>query len=606
MKSLKQFLHRFEDSVASVALLVMVLLPMLEALLRSTFGFGIPASTPIVQHLTLWVAFLGAALAAREDRMLAIGTAQFVPEGRPREITKIFTSFVSAAICALLCKAGIDLVLVESQADTTIGAGIPVWVTQLVLPIAFGVIALRLAWHASDRWVGRAVAASGIILGLLIAFQGDLLAGGPRWPWVLVLVVAGLLGTPIFAVLGGAAALLLMVDFGVAATVPAEAYSLNVSQYLPAIPLFTLAGFLLAEGKAPERLFGVFRAVVGWCPGGTAIVTVAVCAFFTAFTGGSGVTILALGGLLLPSLLKEGYSEKFSLGMLTGAGSLGLMFPPALPLILFGVVAEVPIDNLFLGGILPGIVMVALLGLWGFREGIVNQVPRTPFSLREVGRTVWRGKYELLVPAVALGAIFSGRATIVESAALTALYALVVQVFVHRDLKITRDLPRVFQKCIVLLGGILIILGVAKGLSYYLVDAMIPGMLVDWAQAHIDSPIVFLLALNVFLLLVGCLMDIFSATMVVVPLVLPLSAAFGVHPVHLGIIFVANLELGYLTPPVGLNLFISSYRFDRPLLEIYRAVVPMLLILAFGVLLITYIPVLTLGILSLLGRAGPG
>jgi C4-dicarboxylate transporter DctM subunit len=243
-----------------------------------------------------------------------------------------------------------------------------------------------------------------------------------------------------------------------------------------------------------------------------------------------------------------------------------------------------------------------MLGLWGFREGIVGRIPRTRFSVAEVGRQVWRAKFELLVPVVAVGAIFSGRATIVESAALTALYALVVQVFVHRDLKITRDLPRVIQKCVVLLGGILIILGVAKGLSYYLVDAMIPSLLVDWALAHIDSPLVFLLALNIFLLLVGCLMDIFSATMVVVPLILPLSVAFGIDPVHLGIIFIANMELGYLTPPVGLNLFLSSYRFERPLLQVYRSVLPMLAILAGGVLLITYFPWLTLGILRLLGR----
>jgi C4-dicarboxylate transporter DctM subunit len=606
MGSLKQVLHRFEDSLAGAALLVMAVLPITEALLRSTLGFGIPASTPIVQHLTLWVAFLGAALAAREDRMLAIGTAQLVPEGRPREITRIGTSFVAASISALLCMASIELVLVERQAGMTIGAGIQVWVTQLVLPFAFGMIALRLAWHASDRWGGRAVAGTGILVGFLIGLLSDAIAGGPRWPWVLLLVAAGLLGTPIFAVLGGAAALLLILDFGVAATVPAEAYSLNVSQYLPAIPLFTLTGFLLAEGKASERLFGVFRAVLGWCPGGTAVVTVAVCAFFTAFTGGSGVTILALGGLLLPSLLKEGYRENFSLGMLTASGSLGLLFPPALPLILYGVVAEVPIDNLFIGGIVPGILMVAMLGLWGLREGIVDRIPRERFSLPELGRAAWHGKFELAVPAVALGAIFSGRATIVEAAALTALYALVVQVLIHRDLKLTRDLPGVFQKCIVLLGGILIILGVAKGLSYYLVDAMIPGQLVDWAQTHIDSPIVFLLALNVFLLLVGCLMDIFSATMVVVPLILPLGAAFGIHPVHLGIIFIANLELGYLTPPVGLNLFISSYRFDRPLLQVYRAVVPMLLILAVGVLLITYVPSLTMGLLNLIGRGGSG
>ena len=548
------------------------------------------------------MAFLGAGLAARENKLLALGTTSVLPAGRWRDATRVFTSTVAVAVTVVLAKASVDLVRVEREAATTIGAGIPTWVTQLVLPVAFVVLACRLAWGASARWPGRILAAGGAVAGLLLELHPTLLEGAPVWPGLAVLLLATALGMPIFAALGGAAVLLLRINYGVSASVPAETYSLTVSQYLPAIPLFTLTGFLLAEGRASERLLGVFRALFGWFPGGTAVVAVAVCAFFTAFSGGSGVTILALGGLLLPALLKEGFREDFSLGMLTAGGSLGLLFPPALPLILYGVVAEVPIEDLFLGGIVPGVLLVLLLSAWGVREGLVRSVPRTPFQWNKAARAVWAGKFELLIPVVALGALFSGYATIVESAAVTALYTLAVQVAAHREISIVRDLPGVLRRCTVLLGGVLIILGVAKGLSYYLVDAMIPELLVDWAREAIESPIVFLLALNLFLLLVGCLMDIFSATIVVVPLIVPLGAAFGVDPIHLGIIFIANLELGYLTPPVGLNLFIASYRFERPLMQIYRSVVPMLLIRAAGVLLVTYAPWLTLGLLRALGR----
>jgi tripartite ATP-independent transporter DctM subunit len=372
---------------------------------------------------------------------------------------------------------------------------------------------------------------------------------------------------------------------------------------LPAIPLFTLTGFLLAEGRSSERLLEVFRAWFGWIPGGTAVVTVLVCAFFTAFTGGSGVTILALGGLLYPALVKEKYGEEFSLGTLTAAGSLGLLFPPALPLILYGVVAEVPIEDLFLGGIVPGFVLVGLMTVWGVHRGVVSGAVRTTFHWKRALRSLWTGKYELAVPAIAVGTMFSGWATLVEASAVTALYALIVQVFVHRDLTIRGDLLRVLRNCTVLLGGVLIILGVAKGLTNYLVDAMIPAQLLAWVEAHVESRLVFLLALNLFLLLVGCLMDIFSAIVVVVPLIEPIGEAFDIHPVHLGIIFVANLELGYLTPPVGLNLFLASYRFEKPLLMVYRAAVPALLILGLGVLMITYVEGFTLGLLRLLGRA---
>jgi len=418
----------------------------------------------------------------------------------------------------------------------------------------------------------------------------------------LLVLAATLLGGPIFAALGGIAALLFMSEGVPPVAVLIETYSLSVNPTLAAIPLFTLVGFFLAEGQASSRLLNLFHAAVGWVPGGTAVVCAFVCGFFTVFTGGSGVTILALGALLFQVLQQDRYRDRFSLGLLTASGSLGLLLPPALPLILYGIVASVPIEDLFIGGIIPGLLLVSLVAAWGVREGLRSRVERRPFDARALLEALWGAKWEVFLPVLVLFVIFRGIATLVEAAALAALYAFVIQCFVHRDVSLGTDLARVFRQCLVLIGGVLLILGMAMGFSSYMVDAMIPARALEWVQSHIDSRIVFLLCLNIFLLLVGAVMDIFSATVVIVPLIVPLGLAFGVHPIHLGIIFVANLELGYLTPPVGLNLFLASYRFERPLLELYRAAVPFLLILGVGVLLITYIPLLTTGLLTLFGR----
>lgn len=594
-------LDRAEGIFASLTLAAIVLLLPSEMVARF-FDTAVPGALPIVQHLTLWVAFLGAALAASEGKMLALATATFLPEGRWRHGAQVFAALVAAAVTALLGRAGYELLLVEKEFGDTVALGIPVWVTLIVLPLAFALIALRLVWRASPAWAGRAVAAAGIAFGLWLGSHPEMVEFRSPWPGLGLIVLAMFVGAPIFAVLGGAAVVLFMAEGVPIGAVPVETYRLAVSPTLPAIPLFTLTGFLLAEGKSSDRLIGVFRAFCGWIPGGTAIVTAVVCAFFTIFTGGSGVTILALGGLLFQALSADGYRERFSLGLLTASGSLGLLLPPALPLILYGIVAEVPIPDLFLGGIIPGLLLVALIAAWGMREGIVTGAGRTAFDRATALRALWVAKWELLLPVFLLVAILGGFATVVEAAALSALYALVVQRFVHHDLTLRGDLPRVFRDCVVLVGGVLIILSVAMGLTNYMVDAQVPDQLVEWVQSRVDSPLTFLLVLNVFLLLVGCLMDIFSAIVVVVPLIVPLGVAFGIDPIHLGIIFVANLELGYLTPPVGLNLFLASYRFERPLLAIYRAAVPMLIILAIGVLLITYVPWLTTGIFSLLGR----
>ena len=581
----------------------MAVLPLLEIAWRAAFKSGIPGSGPFVQHLTLWVGFLGAAIAAREGRLLSLATGAFIPEGRWRHHAEVVAAAVSAAVAALLCRASLGMVLIERQAGSEIAAGVPVWIGQVVLPVAFALMAVRIVWRASPGWPGRAFAALGLVAGAWLSQYPGLLEGKNPWPGVGLVLVGTALGGPIFALLGGVAVLLFMKDAVPIAAMPVEAYRLAVSPTLAAIPLFTLTGFLLSESHASQRLLRVFRALLGWMPGGTAIVVAVVCAFFTAFTGGSGVTILAMGALLFQALRQESYREQFSLGLITACGSLGLLFPPSLPLILYFVVSQqVAIEDLFIGGLLPGLLLLGLTAAWGVREGMRSHAAHARFEAKEVVAAIWQGKWELLLPLVVLVAVFGGFATLIEASALTVLYSFVVQCFVLRDLSVRRDLPKVLAETVVLVGGVLVILGAAMGFSSYMVDAEVPARLVEWTREHIHSPWAFLLALNVFLLIVGCLMDIFSATVVVVPLIIPIAATFGIHPVHLGIIFIANLELGYLTPPVGLNLFLSSYRFKRPLLEVTRASLPMLLILTFGVLVITYVPWLTTGLLGLLGK----
>ena len=588
--------RRMESGLAALALALMVVLPLAEILWRAVFKIGIPGSGPFVQHLTLWVGFLGAAIAAREGRLLTLASSDYFPE-RMKRPAHVISSAIAAAISALLFRAALSMVMIERDSGTQVAA-VPTWILQLVLPLAFLLIALRLMWRADTRASGRAIAAIGLGAGLLLGQFPQVLESRPAWPGLVVVLIGTLLGGPIFATLGGIAVLLFMRDATPIAAIPVETYRLAVSPTLPAIPLFTLTGYLLSESKASERLVAVFRAFFGWVPGGTAVVVAVVCAFFTAFTGGSGVTILALGALLHLALKHDGYPERFSLGLLTACGSLGLLFPPSLPLILYGVVAQLPIEELFIGGILPGFLLLGATAVWGAREGIRTGAGRQAFDAGTAVRALRESAFELLLPVIVLIAVFGGFATLVEASAHTALYTLIVQVFVKRDLSLTRDIPRVLLQSVVLIGGVLVILGVAMGLSSWMVDAEVPRRLVEWTQAHVHSRFAFLLALNVFLLVVGCLLDIFSAIVVVVPLLVPLGQAFGIHPVHLGIIFVANLELGYLTPPVGLNLFLASYRFNKPVLEVARASFPMLLILLAGVLVITYLPWLTTALLA--------
>ncbi len=601
---LKTVAIQAENRIASLALGGIMILPLAEIASRRLLHQTIPGETAFVSTLTLWLGLLGAAIAARDGKLLTLATGEFLPKGRIAGTARVIAGAVGAMIATILCLGGIALARSDRAAGDMLGGGVPVWVADLALPIGFGLIALRLAWHASVHWRGRSVAALGILAGLAVNLAQTQISGTSFAPWLAIVLAAGVLGLPIFALLGGIALFAWITLGKPPIALPMMAYQeLTTSSGIAAIPLFTLAGFLLAEGKSSGRLLRVFRAWVGWAPGGTAIAAATLCAFFTLFTGGSGVTILVLGGLLLPALIGSGYRERFSIGLLTASGSLGLLFPLSLPLMLFAIVSQkASIEDLFIGGLVPGVLMLGLLAAWGVREGFVTRAQRTPFRPGEAFAALWEAKWELMLPVFVVGMFVGGVATLVESAPMAALYTVIVQRYIHRDLPTWKDVFRVSADCIALVGGVLVILAVAAGLTDYLVFAQIPARLVEWTQTHVQSKLVFLLFLNVFLLAVGTLMDIFSAIVVVVPLILPLAEIYGLNYVHLGIIFVANLELGFLHPPLGLNLLLASVRFKKPVLEVTWATLPMLGILALGVLLITYVPWLTLGLLHWMGR----
>lgn len=411
-----------------------------------------------------------------------------------------------------------------------------------------------------------------------------------------LLVLLAIIGAPLFAVIAGSAMLGYYREGIDLMAIAIELLGLAGMPLLSAIPLFTFAGYLLSESGAPQRLVRVTNALLGWMPGGLALVALAACAFFTAFTGASGVTIIALGAILYPALKQDGYPDNFNLGLVTTSGSLGLLFAPSLPLILYGIIAEVSIDSLFRAGVLPGLLMLLMLSGYSLWINRHNRKPLAAFSWREAGAALWEAKWELPLPVVVLGGIYSGFFAVSEAAAVTALYVLIVEVGVLREISLTR-LPAVMRESMLLVGGILIILGVSLASTNYMIDAGVPQMLLAYVAELVTSQGSFLALLLVFLLVLGAILDIFAAIVLVVPLILPIAAQYGVDPIHLGIVFLAAMQLGYLTPPVGLNLFIASYRFNKSIMQVYAATFPFLLILMLSVLVITYWPSLSLWLL---------
>lgn len=422
---------------------------------------------------------------------------------------------------------------------------------------------------------------------------------------ITLAIIAGLLlGMPIFAViLAATMAGFLSRDIDLMA-IAIEIYRLVDMPLLISLPLFTLAGYILSESHASQRLIDLTRAFFGWMPNGLAFIVVIACALFTAFTGASGVTILALGALFYPALMKANYSDKFSIGLVTTSGSLGLLLPPSVPLIIYGIVMqqmnigkEYDFIDIFLAGMGPALLMILVVICWVNWANRHNRIPTSRFSLTEVKKALRNSIWDIPLPFIVFAGIFSGKLAISETAAVTALYVLIIEVLVYRDIAIKR-LPKITVESMTMIGSIILILATSMAFTNFLIDAEIPNDIFIWIKAHIDSQLSFLLLLNVFLLMIGAVLDIFSALVIVVPLILPVAISYGVNPLHLGVIFLANMQIGYFTPPVGMNLFIASHRFNRSILDLYHASIPFMFVFLFAVLIITYWPALTLFLVS--------
>jgi tripartite ATP-independent transporter DctM subunit len=591
----------FDDWVLVAALGLATLLPLGDALGRP-FGVHVPGVAPYVQQLMLWLTFVGGLVAARQATHLTLSLRDLIPDGRLRRLAATLAPFVAAAVCFVLAYAGVELVRVNRQQGKLLPGGVPEWVSECVIPLGLALMAARFLAAVSPRWRARVlvVALIGATFALgLLPEAGGLGRSSVVWPLTALIVGGTLLGAPVFVGMGGLALLLFFKDGTPLGAVSAEVYRLIASPTLPAIPLLTAAGYLLAEGQSPLRLVRFFEAWFGWMPGGIAVVVAGVCALLT--TGGSGVTIIALGGLMLPMLLKAGYPEGFSFGLITTAGSLGLPFPPSLPVILYAVVAAVPVDELYIAGFVPGILLIVLVSLYGVSVGLRMKTPRQAFSVREALAATWGAKWQLSLPLLVIVVFAGGWVSIVEASAGACAYAALIECAFDGGLA-WRELPRVLVKAGGLLGAVLMLLSIAMGLTSYLVDAQIPNQLVDLVKSHIHSQVAFLLVLNVILLVLGSVLEIFSAIIILVPLLAPMAAAYGLDPIHLGVIFLANLELGFLFPPVGMNLLLSAVRFGKPLPALYKHVVPFLVLMAAGVLLITYMPAVSIGVLKLVGK----
>ncbi len=644
---------RIEDGAVIVALLLLAVIPTAQVIARLLFDAALTAASGYVRHLVVWGACLTGIVATRERQHLSLSAGLPKLPAPYDRWTAVAATAITVAVTTGIAVSAASLTLVGFGGYERVGA-FPKRAVLAILPVGFGLMALRMVLAAArsqeEGRSGRAGTVAGVLgialgvtlstqplsnlivtlswetgAGLPSAIETALLDGADavngalrslRLPLLILMIVSTVAGVPIFAVLGGIA-LLMFASNGVLETVPGEAYTMLIGVHVPALPLFALSGFLLSESGAGARLVRLCTALFSRYRGGLIIAATLICAYFTTFTGASGVTILAVGGLLAALLAENGFRKDLSTGLLTASGSIGLLFPPSLPIIMYGVVSQNNIKAMFAGGVGPGILMVfALIAFALVRARTARRSagapvpgaataggPGAPVPLRDVGRALRHAGWEVALPVIILGLLFVGVTNLVETAAIAVIYLLVVQMLIHRDLSV-RDLPRLFARAAPIIGGILVILGVAKALSFAIVDAQVPQALVQWFSDHVRSPYVFLILLNLALLIAGCLMDIFSAIVVLVPLLTPIAESYGIDPVHLGIIFLANLELGYLTPPVGLNLFLASYRFEIPLAKLYRTTLPFLAILLVSVLVITYVPPLTTTLVNLLGLSG--
>jgi tripartite ATP-independent transporter DctM subunit len=595
-------LGRFDSWLAAGALALMLLIPLAEIVLRPLFGRGVENAPVLVQHLGLVLAMFGALVAERSGQLTTLGAGLgAVEHPRLSLFARLFAGASSSVVCGLLAQASWTFMVSEMEVPHPRAYGVSGWMFQAAMPAGFLLLGMRLASRlaGASAWrIAGALLLPG--LGWLCAahFAGATL---PLWPLVLWLVAILLSGAPIFAVLGGLALALFWQEGQPLAAVPLSHYQITVNPSLPALPLFTLAGLIFARTGAAGRLGTLFTALFGGGPLGTAVAGALLCSFFTALTGGSGVTILALGGLLLPLLTRAGFPERRGIGLVTSASALGVLLAPSVPLIMYAIIARVPINTMFLAGVLPALVMVAFLLLAGgfLRRGL----PAVPEAALRISRrqAVLAAKWEIMAPLVAIGSMVSGLATPMESAALTAAYAIFTQTVAHRELDL-RGLGSALVDCVQIIGGIMLILGMALGLTNFLVDAGIPDLAVDWVQSVLPNKYAFLLALNLFLLLAGALMEIYAAIVVLVPLLLPVALAYGIDPVHFGVIFLASIEIAFLFPPAGLNIYFASAMFRKPLRYVAVSVLPAVGAMFLGALCISLLPFLSTWLPGLSGR----
>ena len=594
---MNNILNRAIDWLCLSSFFILISFPIFQILGRYINFFSIPASQEIVQHMTLWIGFIGAVIAARSNKLLSVVREPVFKSMKKVSLSQFFVHIFSLSVIFVLSVSYLKMIQIGFQYPDYIAPFIPTWFAQSIIPVGLILIWYQMILTSSSDLKYRLFVSIFSMIPTMILYFWQFPLSNPflLWSKVIFSIILVAFGLPIFILLASLSIFFFLseptewaTNFDLISTISDSAYRIVVSPTLAAIPIFTLAGYILAESKISERLINFFKASVGWLPGSTVLIVVLLCAFFTALTGGSGVTILALGAILYPILIHDGYSERFSLGIITTAGSLGLLFPPSLPAIIYSVTAGINPLELFRQAFLPAIFLMSIMFFYGlYKRPQVRKIEK--FDLSRALETANIAKWEIAIPVLIILSLFTGFATLVESAALLVFYVISVELFIYKDISM-KDLPKIIINCATLVGGVLIILGFAMGFTGYLVDAQIPLKILNYVQSTISSKIIFLLALNILLLIVGCLMDVFSAIIVVVPLIAPLAAYFGIDPFHLAIIFIANLELGYITPPVGMNLYLSSYRFDKDMPTIYSATLPFFFIRLIGVLLITYIP----------------
>jgi tripartite ATP-independent transporter DctM subunit len=613
MEKKRDLLWTIEGGICYFSLVCLALLPAAESLLRVFFHSRVPASPGLIVHALLVLGLLSGMITTRAEDHLSIGLPRYSGSEKIKKTFAVSSGLLSAFVLTIFAWCSVSFIKIYLSPARIIGF-IPDQVFALVMPAGYAVMAFRFARLTPLRGKARILPVLAIFLGTVCSLPAifkfiwgfdtpDLayrisdgfftLAFYLKTPALIALILAALTGAPLFVVIGAVTLILIQGSGGEIDVVSNQIYTALTQNSFVAIPLFTLAGFFLSESRAGERLLSTFKSLFGWLPGGIIVAAVCMCAFFTSFTGASGVTILALGGILYTVLSENAsYPPKFSIGLLTASGSIGLLFPPSLPIILVGATTRTNTIHLFLGGIFPGLILVGGMILLGIIISVKTKIPLEPFRLKKAGAALKRSLPEILLPLLLIAGYFSGVLSLVEIGAAAVIYVFVVEVFVFKDIRLS-GVNRVFAKAVPIIGGILSILALSQALSYYIVDTQGPERFARWIQGAISSKYLFLLVLNLSLLVVGCLIDIFSAILIVLPLIFPLGAAYGIDPVHLGIIFLVNLEAGFLTPPVGMNLFLASYRFRRPFPEISRYVIPFLLIQLAVVFIVTYVPVLS-------------